>query len=106
VLLAFLVLLLVSLASLTRVETQVASNNQDLSAARQNALLALNVAIGELQRSTGPDRRATVPANLITPTAASPRWVGVYGNTAAANYSQTPSAIAVSSPRLLQWLVS
>ena len=105
-LLAFLVLLLVSLASLTRVETQVASNNQTLSQARQNALMALNIAIGEVQRATGPDRRVTAPANLANAAAASPRWVGVYGNSAAADYTQTPSAITPASSRLIQWLVS
>lgn len=42
-LLAFLVLLLiVSLASLTRVETSVAANALQLSGGRQNALMALN----------------------------------------------------------------
>jgi Tfp pilus assembly protein PilX len=63
-LLAFLVLLLVSLASLTRVETQVASNNQSISQARQNALMALNLALGQLQRHTGPDQRVTATADL------------------------------------------
>ncbi|MBW8781365.1 MAG: hypothetical protein JF599_05715 [Verrucomicrobia bacterium] len=105
-LLSFLVLLLVSLAALTRVETQVASNSQQLAQARQNALLALNVAFGELQRTTGPDRRVTAPANLANAAAASPRWVGVYGNSAAADYTQKPSGITPSSSRLLQWLVS
>lgn len=105
-LLAFLVLLLVSLASLTRVETQVASNNQTISQARQNALMALNLALGEIQRATGPDRRITAPANLTAPAAVHPRWVGVYGNTAAADYTQTPSAITPSASRLVQWLVS
>lgn len=65
-LLAFLVLLLVSLASLTRVETQVASNNQALSQARQNALFALNVALGQLQKYSGPDRRVTARADITT----------------------------------------
>ncbi len=63
-LLAFLVLLLVSLASLTRVETQVASNNQSIAQARQNALLALNLALGQLQRHAGPDQRVTARADL------------------------------------------
>ncbi|HEY9249698.1 MAG TPA: hypothetical protein VIO38_11220, partial [Rariglobus sp.] len=65
-LLAFLVLLLVSLASLTRVETQVASNNQTLSQARQNALFALNVALGQLQKYSGPDQRVTARADITT----------------------------------------
>ncbi|MFH1496886.1 MAG: hypothetical protein ABII82_03575, partial [Verrucomicrobiota bacterium] len=54
-LVAFLVLILVTLASLTRVETQVATNSQQLDKARQNALMALNIAIGQLQKHTGPD---------------------------------------------------
>lgn len=65
-LLAFLVLLLVSLASLTRVETQVASNNQTLSHARENALFALNVALGQLQKYSGPDQRVTARADITT----------------------------------------
>ncbi|HSI09082.1 MAG TPA: hypothetical protein VK985_10905 [Rariglobus sp.] len=63
-LLAFLVLLLVSLASLTRVETQVAGNNQQLAQARQNALMALNLALGQLQKTAGPDQRVTTRADL------------------------------------------
>ncbi|TSJ79558.1 hypothetical protein [Rariglobus hedericola] len=66
-LLAFLVLLLVSLASLTRVETQVAANSQHIAQARQNALLALNIAMGQLQKYTGPDQRVTAPADLKLP---------------------------------------
>ncbi|HTJ79359.1 MAG TPA: hypothetical protein VL357_10225 [Rariglobus sp.] len=65
-LLAFLVLLLVSLATLTKVETQVATNNQDVSQARQNALMALNIAIGQLQKYTGPDQRVTATADLAS----------------------------------------
>ena len=65
-LLSFLVLLLVSLASLTRVETQVAGNNQQLAQARQNALFALNLALGQLQKYTGPDQRVTATADLAS----------------------------------------
>ncbi len=68
-LLAFLVLLLVGLASLTRVETQVAGNSQQLSQARQNALMALNIALGQLQKYAGPDQRVTATADLATGTA-------------------------------------
>ena len=66
-LLAFLVLLLVSLASLTRVETQVAANSQSLAQARQNALFALNIAMGQLQRYAGADQRITAPATTVYP---------------------------------------
>lgn len=83
-LLAFLVLLLVSLASLTRVETQVAANNTQLAQARANALFALNLAIGQLQRHAGPDRRVTARADITddpddsTDNVANPLWTGVW----------------------------
>ncbi|HEY9247724.1 MAG TPA: hypothetical protein VIO38_01255 [Rariglobus sp.] len=83
-LLAFLVLLLVSLASLTRVETQVASNTQQLSKARQNALMALNIAMGRLQALAGPDQRITATADLIAGVHDTKRrWTGVWDTTAA-----------------------
>ena len=105
-LLAFLVLLLVSLASLTRVETQVASNSQQLSQARQNALMALNLAVGELQRMAGADRRVTATANLgngsngiATPNDGTRYWTGVWGESA-------KTVANVPAPTLLGWLVS
>lgn len=93
-LLAFLVLLLVSLAALTRVETSVAANNQQLAQARQNAVLAMNVAIGQLQKYAGPDARITARAE-ITSTAAvtNPHYTGVWSASGA-------------SPAANMWLVS
>lgn len=101
-LVAFLVLILVSLAAFTRVETQVASNSQQLSVARQNALTALNVALGELQKYAGPDQRATAGADIVTATPATGtrHWTGVWGNAA------NPQSDLSSAPALLQWLVS
>jgi hypothetical protein len=78
-LLAFLVLLLVSLASLTRVETQVAANNQSLAQARQNALLAMNMAVGQLQKYAGSDARITARAEITsTGVVANPNYTGVW----------------------------
>ncbi|HSI08613.1 MAG: hypothetical protein ACAH89_11975 [Rariglobus sp.] len=65
-LLAFLVLLLVSLASLTRVETQVAGNGQKLAGARANALMALNLALGQLQKFAGPDKVVSARADVTS----------------------------------------
>lgn len=77
-LLALLVLLLVSLASLTRVETSVAANNQKLAQARQNALMALNIAVGQLQRYAGPDNRVTAQASLTGSSVQNPWFTGVW----------------------------
>lgn len=64
-LMAFLVLLMVSMASLTRVETQIAINSQTTEKARQNALFALNIALGHLQKAAGPDQRITARADIL-----------------------------------------
>ncbi len=77
-LLAFLVLLLVSLASLTRVETQVAANNTQLSQARANALFALNLAVGQLQKYAGPDQAVTARADIDAANTGNPFWTGVW----------------------------
>lgn len=66
-LVAFLVLVLLSLATLTRVETRVAGNAQTIAAARQNALVGLQIALGELQKYAGPDQRVTAPATTVFP---------------------------------------
>ncbi|HSI07867.1 MAG: hypothetical protein ACAH89_06770 [Rariglobus sp.] len=121
-LLAFLVLLLVSLATLTRVETQVAANGQQFAQARQNALMALSIALGELQKYAGPDQRTSVPADLDAALAVSTksgRWLGIYGSGVSASYADTPTVIADkiaadaaagpangSQARLVNWLVS
>ncbi len=94
-LLAFLVLLLVSLASLTRVETQVASNTQQISKARQNALMALNIAIGRLQTAAGPDQRITATADIVSGRDINKKyWTGVW------------NASTAGADKNIAWLVS
>lgn len=90
---AFLVLLLVSLATLTRVETQVAANNQTVTQARQNALMALNIALGQLQKQAGPDARVTARGDLLGATVENPWFTGVWD-------------AGTSSPSATTWLVS
>jgi len=104
VLVAFLVLILVGLAGLTRVETNVAANAQTAALARQNALTALQLALGDLQRFAGADQRATARADILV---AGERdgvrlWTGVWGSATA------PSALyeADPVPVFLNWLVS
>ncbi|NBD37112.1 MAG: hypothetical protein GVY10_00905 [Verrucomicrobia bacterium] len=65
---AFILLLLVSLVGLTRVETQSAANNLAVTKARANAVLGMQIALGELQKHAGPDQRVTAPATTVFPT--------------------------------------
>jgi type II secretory pathway pseudopilin PulG len=95
-LVAFLVLILVGLATFTRVETQVAGNAQTLAQARQNAILALNIALGELQRTAGPDQSITATGDLVTGKV-NPLYIGVWDTTASGPLDAATPAI---------WLVS
>lgn len=108
-LMAFIVLLLLSITTLVQIESKTAGNSLAATKARQNALLALNIAIGELQKNTGPDQRITATASIKekfgTPVS-QPHWVGVYGNAQVADYNLRPDQIQPSEPILLNWLVS
>jgi len=64
-LMAFIVLLLLSMASLLRVETKASEITLRQLEARQNAVLGLNLAIGDLQREMGPDRRVSTTAGIL-----------------------------------------
>jgi hypothetical protein len=104
-LLAFLVLLLVSLASLTRVETQVAANNTQLTQARANALFALNLAVGQLQKYAGADQAVTARADINAVNTGNPLWTGVWD--ARPPVPATPThAAAPASSAPMAWLVS
>lgn len=93
VLLAFLVLLVVALATFARIETAVAANQGRLAQAREHALVGLSLALGQLQRHAGPDRRATARATFVGGAAANKsQWSGVWGDPA------DPPVWLVSSP--------
>ncbi|HSH93635.1 MAG TPA: hypothetical protein VK968_05785, partial [Roseimicrobium sp.] len=82
-------------ASLTRVETQVAANNQQLAQARQNALMAMNIALGRLQAAAGPDTRATGTADLVSGRDINKKyWTGVW------------NASVAGADKNIAWLVS
>ena len=94
-LLAFLVVLLVGLASYMRVETAVSGNTQRQAQARQNALMALNIALGQLQAAAGPDQRVTATADSFGGATGTRHFTGVW--------QVDPAA---TKPTLLTWLVS
>ena len=71
-LMAFILLLLLSLTALVQVETQSSEVSTARMEAEQNALLGLQQALGELQMAAGPDQRVTVSSEMFdnTPDAA------------------------------------
>ncbi|WP_309386192.1 hypothetical protein [Cerasicoccus frondis] len=118
-LMTFMFILFTSLVSMTQIEVQASSTARLKSQAETNALMGLQVALGELQKNAGPDQRITALAELEYPNPDfASHWVGVYGSSIAPDYEATPEAIVAqltdpnlinqqgSSAKLLSWLVS
>ncbi len=77
-LMVLLSILALGLLSLSSIELRKSGVAQGQSLARQNALLALNLAIGELQKNLGPDKRTSATADLISGSSKNPHWVGAW----------------------------
>lgn len=92
-LLALVVLVAVAIATLTRVSTRIAATSTLQTQARQNALVGLGVAIGELQRLAGVDDVVTGRSSVRAKSVANRSLTGVW-----------PAAGATELP--LNWLVS
>ncbi|WPJ96104.1 hypothetical protein SH580_00125 [Coraliomargarita algicola] len=91
-LMSFVLLLLLSLTTLIQVETKSAQTQKQRTLAQENALLALNLALGNLQRYAGPDQRVTANADISTEVAdaidaqalvkgGNRRWTAVWDST-------------------------
>lgn len=59
-----LTILAVGLLSLSSISIRASNQTAALAEARQNARMALMLAIGELQKQAGPDQRSTAVADL------------------------------------------
>jgi hypothetical protein len=104
VLMAFILLLLLSISTLVRVELHSASTAVRTLEARQNALLGLNVALGELQAAAGPDQRVSARADILSESHASKsRLVGVWSS---APDDSSAGGPAYNRGDLVRWLVS
>ncbi len=117
----FIVLLMISLTSLVNMNLSLVTNQSNMFVARQNALLGMNLALGELQRTAGPDQRVTARSDISS---ANPvpnaYWTGVWKSTLPNNadatnpdapnspYPVAPSDanIAPSQSELMTWLIS
>ncbi len=103
-LLGLLVLLCYALAALAKVDSQLAGTAVYQTQARQNALLGLNVAIGELQRHAGADDRITGMAGITgAPGGANGRarhWCGVWTGTGAFLSWLASGAVDATIPNL------
>ena len=85
-LMAFVLLLVLTMVTLVQVETSASANQKQLTLARQNALLGMQLALGQLQKEMGPDRRISATASLLDTDpeteeiegVGQPYWTGVW----------------------------
>ena len=64
-LMSFVLLIILGLSTLVQVNSNITSAEKDLAKAKQNALFALNLAIGDLQNEMGPDQRISATASIL-----------------------------------------
>ena len=79
-LMILLTVIAVGLLSLSTITLRSSSNSNAQTTARANARMAMIIAIGELQKQTGPDQRVTftseMPVGNSTTPPANPGWTG------------------------------
>jgi type II secretory pathway component PulK len=61
---ALLVMIALAMLSLSTIAVRASKNGKAMAEAKANARMALMIAIGELQKSAGPDQRITANADV------------------------------------------
>ena len=99
-LMVLLVVVAVGLLGLSAISLRSSTRSEAMEIAKANARMALSLALGELQKSTGPDQRVTMTSGLRTGDAPpNPSWTGATNVTPASLTPDTKSA-------KVTWLVS
>jgi len=80
---AFVVMLVISLSAFITIESRAAMNQQLATRARLNTLVSMRLALAHLQQEAGADRRATARADITQPgisagSLRNPMWTGVW----------------------------
>jgi hypothetical protein len=129
-----LTIIAVGLLSLSSISLRSTTSSSAMSVARQNARLAMMLAIGELQKHAGQDQRVTASADiagdalgqrlgsgsaplnnksvndvdkgLSTVFSGTRHWTGVWKNSSTASNPASELYSKTPSPQFLQWLVS
>lgn len=114
---SLVLLVLLSMATLIRIESVTAKSSLDQLKAKQAALLSLNVALGELQKNLGKDQRVTAPADILSDNSnlysgglnvpqGQKSWLGIWSSDAYPDGSGTYNVSTPDQRTFLAWLVS
>ena len=79
-LMILLVIIAVGLLTLSSISLRTSSQGSADSIARSNARLAMMLAMGDLQKSLGPDQRVSAPASSVVPSAKRPHLTGAWSS--------------------------
>lgn len=104
--LILLTALAVGLLSLSSISLRASAESMLMQEARQNARLALMLAIGELQTSTGPDQRITAAAGIRGSGTAQSHLTGVWNGWKWDGEGSAPDMDARKESDFVRWLVS
>ncbi|MEO7098606.1 MAG: hypothetical protein ABI162_04540 [Luteolibacter sp.] len=103
-LMILLTVVAVGLLSLSSISLRSTSQGDAMSRARANAKLALMLAIGDLQKAAGPDKRITAPANLVNTTA--PAGITGVWNSARPSFTNPDYTSTKTGDNFLGYLMS
>lgn len=104
-LLMLLIMVAMGILSLASISLRQSSQGQAAAEARANARLALMMAIGDLQKTMGPDQAVTASSQLLAPDS-SRALTGVWRSWAPKPDDAAPDYQGMKASRFVQWLVS
>ena len=106
-LMILLTVIAVGLLSLSSISLRSSAQGEAMAMARSNARLALMLAIGDLQKSLGPDRAVSASSEILTATPAKPHTTGVWESWWDFNPAGSSlDYVGEKSKRFRRWLVS
>lgn len=109
-LMMLLTVIAIGLLGLSQISLRTGGADNKRREAQQNARLGMMMALAELQRTLGPDSRASLRSDLLADNPASPRVLGVVKTVPKSNSASGPAAylknLRTDAVNEIDWLVS